>query len=345
MAIIRKQQQAAFIAKFAAGEIKAALVHGGDPGGVAELAGRLLRAATGGADDPMAITTLDEEMLGDDPGRLADEVQSLSMFGPRRAIRVRHAGNAFLKALETALAAAPDFTAAVVAESGPLKPAAKLRKLFETRADLAALPVYEDDARDLAALAREVLQAHELRIAPEALRTLTALLGANRIASRNEVEKLALYCRGKGMVAEEDVIAACGDVAAHAIDRLIDAAMEGDAAAAAREFTAITAAGDDPSKVLGALGQHLMRLREMALAARAGESPQRVIEAARPPIFFKRKDSFAKQLARWRPEALQNAAAGVLEATANCRARPELAAAIAERCLFSLAGHARRAGR
>ena len=344
MAIYKAQEAPALEGKVREGALRGVLVHGNDPGGVAELSARLVRAAVGGEDDPLSIVVMDEETCREDPARLTDEVQAISMFGSRRVVRVRGAGEAFFKAMENALQHPPAETV-VIAEAGSLKPASKLRKLFEKHGELAAVAIYEDDARDIRRIVTETLAAHGLSASAEAQGLLCELLGADRGASRAELEKLALYCHGAKRVEAEDVRAICGDVSAHAMNDMIDAFFLGDAARGCGLFASLMAEGVAPAGVLAAASSHVARLRQLALQVAAGEAPAQVVRQARPPIFFRRRQAMTRQLGLWAPPALAEIDESLFEATAQSRANPGLDAQIAERCLLSLAVRARRAAR
>ena len=324
------------------GKLRAVLVYGSDAGGVAEQVQAIIetvRQVNGG--EMPEVVTLDEDLLKEDPGRLADESQAISMFGGKRVIRVRDAGERTADAV-AALLDLPPGDSLIIAQAGALRPGSRLRKLFEAKAELAAVPVYEDTARDIEMVIRETLEKDGLTIEPEALAVLVEQLGADRAATRNELEKLALYCLGRKRVSLEDVQAICGDVSAHAMGDMLDAFFAGDYARGVRLLAALLAEGVQPAGVLAAAAQHVQRLKPLVLAVAAGESPEAVVKSRTAGIFFRRQPVMARQLAVWTPELLDRAAEGLLKATAESRRHPDLAAQIAERCLLSFSIQARR---
>jgi hypothetical protein len=72
--------------------VGALLIYGDEPDAVRELASRAVKKVAGSLDDPFSVMTLAEQDLASDPARLADEVQSISMFGGRKAIWVKECG-------------------------------------------------------------------------------------------------------------------------------------------------------------------------------------------------------------------------------------------------------------
>src|SRR5262249_59805324 len=100
---------------------------------------------------------------------------------------------------------------------------APLRVLCERAKNAAALPCYADAERDLVRLIDDEMRDAGLTIAAEARTALIPLLGGDRLASRHELRKLALYARGKARVELEDVMAVTADASELALDGLVDA--------------------------------------------------------------------------------------------------------------------------
>src|SRR5580765_7014666 len=78
--------------------IGAILIYGEDTGAVRDLARRAVEKVAGRLDDPFAVVTLEDAALSSDSGRLADEVQSMSLMGGIRVVWVRGAGSSFASA-------------------------------------------------------------------------------------------------------------------------------------------------------------------------------------------------------------------------------------------------------
>src|SRR5690606_25091578 len=155
------------------------LLYGPDGGLVRERATRLATAIAGDAADPFRVAELTAAMLRDDPARLSDEANAMSLTGGRRVVRLRDAGDV-VAALVAPLLDGPPPLALMVIEAGDLGPRSSLRLLFERSARGAALPCYRDESGSLAALVDGVLREAGLSIAAEARGFLLDSLGADR---------------------------------------------------------------------------------------------------------------------------------------------------------------------
>jgi DNA polymerase-3 subunit delta len=202
------------------------LVFGPDAGLVRERAEALIHGAVDDPRDPFALARLAGDELAAEPMRLVEEANTIPMFGGRRAVWVKAGSRNFVPAVEALVAAAPP-ECRVVIEAGDLKRNAPLRVLCERAPNAVALPCYADGDRDIQRLIDDEMREAGLAITPDARAALVPLLGGDRLASRSEVRKLALYARGQERVELDDVIAVVTDASTLALDTLIDAAFAG----------------------------------------------------------------------------------------------------------------------
>src|SRR3981189_199122 len=188
------------------------LLYGPDAGLVRERADALLASAVDDPNDPFSLVRLDGDAFSCAPSRLVEEAMTIPMFGGRRAIRVRAGSRSFASGVDT-LAEMPIKDCRIVIEAGELRPESPLRKACERAKTAVAIACYPDGERDLAKLIDDEMRASGLRIAPDARAVLTALLGGDRQASRNELRKLALYSHGQSEVTPDDVMTVGSDAA------------------------------------------------------------------------------------------------------------------------------------
>jgi len=338
MAILKPAQIEQFIRSRDPG-LKAILIFGPDTGRVRETAIKLVEAVAKSRDDPFNVVHLEDDALVKDPALLADEAQSISLMGGDRVVWIRDAGNGLFNAAKSYLEHASG-DALIVAEAGNLRKGTGIRALFEKAKNAGALACYEDTIRDIHGLIDEELAKHDLTIAQDARMALAAALGGDRALSRSELEKLALYCRGQGQVQLHDVEAVCGDSSALTLDDMLDAVFTGDLAVADARFDRLVQSGFAVASVITAASGHVLRLQRMALETDTGRPARQVVDAVRPPVFWKRKDSFVQQLSIWGADALESAALTLSQAELQTREFATLSPSIANRALISLSRRA-----
>jgi len=318
------------------------LVYGPDAGLVRERADAILRASVDDPADPFSLVRIESEELAANPARLADEVNTVPLFGGRRAVLLKMTSrHNVLPSIEVALQNPPR-DCRVVIEAGELRKTAPLRALCEKDKHAAAIACYPDRAGDLARLIDDEMREAGLTLAPEARTALLELLGGDRLASRSEIRKLALYAKGKDRIELADIAAVVSDASQLGLDNVVDAAFAGDTGEVEREFNKARADGASPSSIVSASLRQVAQLHKMRLAIERGDNAKTAMMRSGPPVHFSREEKVGAALKLWTPARLLRAMQQLADATLDTRRQPALAEAIAQRVLLSLAVSARR---
>ena len=321
------------------------LIYGPDRGLVSERASALAKTSGAVPDDPFSLLKLDIGDLSSDPGRLLDEVNSLGLFGGSKLVLLKGAANEkpLLDAM-TVLAKDSDPANMLVIEAGDLKKGSGLRKIAEPAKNIAVIPCYPDDARALQALIDGELEHDKLKITPAARARLMELLGGDRIASRNEIRKLALYCRGAEVIDERHVEDIIGDASSVSADEAVDAVLTGDMPGLHRAINKVVASKTPVFLILqGCLKQlQMLDLMKSEMDEKRLQAAQVMMTLGRH-IHFKRKPVIEKALRDWNAAAIKQDMARLQSAVLATRQRQILEPSIALQALMTTAaGHARR---
>ena len=319
------------------------LLYGPDAGLVRERADALLASAVDDPNDPFSLVRLDGDELAAEPSRLVDEAMTVPLFGGRRAIRVRAGSRSFAGGVDT-LADMPLRDCRIVIEAGELRPESPLRKACERAKTAVAIACYPDTERDLAKLIDDELRVSSLRIAPDARAVLTALLGGDRQASRNELRKLALYAHGQSEVTLDDVMTVVSDASELKLDPIVDSAFAGKPDLVESEFAKAMVAGTYPGLIIMAAQRQAAWLHKSSLAVAEGTPTSTLLESGYPRVHFSRKPSVEIALRNFSPARLVAIIDQLATAAFDMRKQTALASAIAQRTLLSIAVNARRRG-
>ncbi len=311
------------------------LFYGPDTGLVSERARAAARAFVDDPEDAFQLIRLDGDALADEPARLVEEAVTFGLFGDKRAIWVRPTSRQIAGAVTACLDVALSQTLVVV-EAGDLAKTSSLRTACERSPRALALPCYADETRDLGSLVTEMLRAEGLAIDPDAREILIDGLGGDRLATRREVEKLALYALGRERVRVEDVEAVVSDVSGASVDDAIDAAFAGDLPELQAGLARLSSAGTAPAALMAIALRHTLSL----LAARARLDDGQDLEAALRTwrgMRFTRRERIARQVQRWTAERLTIVLARLQTASLATRQSAGLAEALASDVLMRIA--------
>jgi DNA polymerase-3 subunit delta len=327
-------------------KLRLALFFGPDSGLAHERAKALVARIAGDARDPFRVAEFAAAALKDEPSRLMDEAASLSLTGGRRAVWLREAGDANAGGAVEDFLAHPMGDALVVIEAGDLASRSSLRKLAEDSPIALAIGCYHDSGDDIEAVVRTSLGRHGLTVSADAMAYLEDRLGNDRMVSRGELDKLALYMQGRPRVELEDAIACVGDHAALSVADAIHAAAEGDPAALDRALAVAAREGESSVGIVRQALRHFQRLHLVAASSAGGRSPGAVIAALRPPVFKRDQARLEQQLRLWSLVQLGQALQRLLEIETQTKSTGLPDQTICARGLLELARmaqHTRRA--
>ncbi len=236
------------------------LVFGSDQGLVFERGQKLVRAAIGDDRQSMQQIDLVGDLISADPLILVDEANAIGLFGGnRRAIRIQTGTKSILPALEL-LALAPPADCIIVLQAGELKRDAPLRKWVEKQSFAASIECRADDTKDVQRLIDAELQAANISIAPDAREALGAMLGEDRLSTRCELSKLALFVHGQSRVTIEHINEILHDASALSTDAALSAVFSGRPALAMELVNRALHSGVDIQMLLAAALRYAIAL-------------------------------------------------------------------------------------
>lgn len=276
------------------------LVYGPDNGLVRERAKNLAKTIVSDLDDPFNVANLSNDILAEDPARLSDEANAMSMMGGARLIRIENGSDKLTPLIKSYLEN-PSLENLVIIEAGEMGARSSLRGACEKAKNAAALPCYVEDERGVSNLIREMLSGAGYRINGDALHSLSSNIMGDRMRARGEIEKLITYMGSEEKnVRLEDVRASCGDTGTASLDDLIYAVGGSNPKGAMSAYTRLVGEGVPEIVILRTLQNHFRRLHYTNAMIKEGKSLEQAVKSLQPPIFFKFAEPFKAQLAKWR---------------------------------------------
>ena len=288
---------------------------------------------------------LDGAALKADPGRLAAEAASISLFGGARHIRVTGVGDESLEAFELLLGAATAGNPVVAIAPG-LKSSSKLLKLALASPAAMSFACYFPSGSAADRLASAIAAEFGLRTAGKTAHRLVAATGGDRAIMTREIEKLALYLDAApdrpGVLDDAALDAVGADLGDSELSGAIDAVIAGDVAVLGAELAKLDDAGVSTIPLLRSLVQRLISLAEMRIDVDAGGDVDAVIE--RHKVFFKEKPATARALRQWTSRRLAQAIEHIRNAERMTIAANTAGDVLAAAACLAVARSGRRAG-
>jgi len=338
--------KAAGVAKFVADppkDMRLFLVFGRDTGAITERARQLEALARSRDPAGGSVVRYSSDEVAGNPGLLSDEINAASLFGgePVITLRITDGRHNVIAGLAPLLDAPPS-TGWLIVEAGELARSSAVRKSFEANARAAALPCYESDARDLAAMAHAMFADAGCAIEPDAIDLLVATIGNDRLISRSEIEKLILFVGEGGRAGIDDVLAVVGENLDVRGDRITDDAFLGRSDSVEADLIRLRAEGQSPVALASQALRQIITLHRMSASIAAGKPTEAVVKQARPPIFFNRQAAVKTVLARWQAAHIARSRQIMADAILATRRQPQLDDALVSDALHRIAAMGRR---
>jgi len=319
------------------------LLYGLDGGLVSERADLLARRTGVDLNDPFSTIRLNAEDIADDKSRLQDEAFTVGMFGGERLIRISGTTRKNLVEAVKPVLATQLQDVWIILEAGDLNTKAALRSAFEKSRSAIALPCYKDEARDLEKLVKEELTDQGFSVSSDVIAFLKPFLGGDRMATRNELSKLALYANGENEITKEHILAVVGDASAFDMSDVIDAVASGDMVQLEVNLERVLIEGISPDMLLIHTLRHFQLLHELKGKMITNRLPAKsVVDGARPPIFYQRRAKVGNCLSRLSISAIEKILDRLQSASFEARANPELGHSIAGTSLLAAVMEARQ---
>lgn len=322
---------------------QAVLIYGRDEGLVRERADKIAGQVVADLRDAFQVANIAPDRLKSEPYLLADEAAAISMMGGRRVVRVDGAGENVTEAAKSYLAN-PIGDGLVIITAGAIKATSALVKLFNSAKNAAAIACYEDNQGDLQNLIFEVMGQHNLELDPDASAYLQGNLGGDRLVSRGELEKLALYMgtsEDRQTVSLDDARACVGDSGTLTLDMIATATTGGDLKVLDDTLFKAFNRGENAIPILRNLARRLQKLHLVRGSMDKGIPAEQAVRAVVYSPYSPEKKSLMTQLGKWSTAKLSNALDIVMEAEADCKVTGLPAEAICARACLRIANAAR----
>lgn len=280
------------------GQAQAVLLYGPDSGLVRERSLAITNTLLGKGYDPLNRVELTGAQVKGDGAILLDELNAMSLMGGRRVVILREPSEKIGDIIKSAFEGTKNSTYLVI-EAGELSSTSGLRKLFEKENHFAALACYLEDERGIEQTIRGTLSGYGLNASHDALMYLVHNLGNNRMVTKSELEKIALYMGAEKEVTLETAMLLTGNNASEGIEDLCHSVALGKTAESGKLLAHLLHEGTQPVAIIRTFIRYFQRLDLLQGHMKAGQNRDQAIKMLRPPLFYKAVPIIEKALSRW----------------------------------------------
>lgn len=193
--------------------IRGVLIYGPDVGLVNIRKNEILQKVLPDYKNSLSLINVSSSTLKDKPNIVADEYNSLSLFGgDKKVILVEDAENSISKTLEPVFKKDQNNNENfIIITADDLDSKSTLKKFAEYNEYFASLPCYKDDVNSIMTIVNQKLKSEGFKYPQDVVKYLAESFGGDRLVILNELEKLIIYKDTDKNLTIEDVQASIQD--------------------------------------------------------------------------------------------------------------------------------------
>lgn len=233
--------------------------------------------------------------------------------GGSKIIRILNAGNTLTKDLEAYFKSPLKDTVLILEGTSNITKSSSLLKLFENHSSTLAVPCYPDDADIKSMIIREALEDAKIKASPPLLKHALDVLSGDVGVLKQQMIKVGLYTQGTDLtqLALDDAVQ---DPEGIGFDILISHIGNKNTKGLLEALELSLESGLEPIALLRMGANHFGRLLQVKSEIQGGKPMESAFMSLRPPIFYKKKDEFIRQVQSYSLREIQSILKTLIEA-------------------------------
>ncbi len=281
--------------------------------------------------------TIDAKTLDEEPNKLNDEIQTISMFSNKKIILVDTIKDKHSKIIED-LQNIEFQNAILILKSDNLTKSSKLRKLFDASKNIFSIPCYEDDTRSIMNLIQNFVENYGIKLDREIKNYLVQFLSNDRSLNQNELEKIYLYQKNrKEDLSLEEVKLILNDSTSTNLNKVNESIMYGKTKTASKIINKVFSEGINSIAIIRSLTNYMLRMQQTKIEIKKQKSFNEAIKVLKPPLFWKDKDNFQNHCQAWPLKDIESNLNLLLNAEYECKSESILSTMICEKYVLNIA--------
>tara|TARA_Y100000591_G_C21831271_1_gene699765 strand:- start:327 stop:1328 length:1002 start_codon:yes stop_codon:yes gene_type:complete len=232
------------------------------------------------------ITNIDE---------FEENILNKSFFDDEKLIIINRVSDKILGIIENLILKNITETTIVI-KTGILEKKSKLRSFFEKNKETICIPFYDDNQRTLSLLAQDYFAKNKIKISLQNINFIVEKSKNNRIALKNELEKIRIFHQEKSKIEFEDILKLISSAENYEVSELTDQCLMRNKKKTNKILNENISVTEDSILILRSLLFKLKRLKKIKEEIQTQKNQELVISTFKPPIFWKDKDIVRQQL-------------------------------------------------
>tara|TARA_B100000900_G_C20579226_1_gene716720 strand:- start:512 stop:1501 length:990 start_codon:yes stop_codon:yes gene_type:complete len=249
------------------------------------------------------IKIYEEKEILDDSNNFLENVLNKSLFSEKQIFIIKRASDKIHKIIEEINL--KEISDTIIIHSDNLEKKSKLRSYFEKDKKLICVPFYPDNNQALSKIAIEFFKKRNILISQENINQIVTKSLGDRENLHNELLKIENFSKSGKKLTDEVIKKLINLSENHSISELIDNCLEKNNIKLIKILNENIYSNDDCIIILRTLLNKSKKLLILSKEYEKNKNIDLTISAAKPPIFWKEKETTKRQIQNWKPQKLR----------------------------------------
>jgi len=190
----------------------------------------------------------------------------------------------------------------IILVASSLDKRSKLRVFFEKEKNTTCVPFYEDNTQTLGFLAQKFMRDKNINISQQLINIIIERTKGDRINLKNELQKIESFSKNKKNISIEDILKITNLSENYEISDLIDNCLSKNKRKVIKIINENNFSKEDCIIIIRSF---IIKAKRLLILSKTFETNQNIdltISSAKPPIFWKEKETTKQQIYKWKPK-------------------------------------------
>ena len=282
-----------------------------------------IRVALNQKNTHIELLSLYENDVIDREENFYNSIYSGSLFSNKKIIIINNGTDKIIKQLKDIIEKIPE-NVFIIIFAGVLEKKSKLRNFFEINIKTLCIPCYLDNEKDLAIIAKTELKKNNIILSSEVINLLIEKSNNDRANLRNEIEKITSFALNKKNLEIDEIKSIINFSGEYKSDSLINECLCGNILQYKKILSELYLNTINQIYLLRILSSKIHRLHNMKEMEEDYNNLDSLLNASRPPIFWKEKPMVKKQLTIWTLSNLKKTIYEINDIELLCKKNPQI---------------------
>ena len=249
------------------------------------------------------VETYEEKEILDNSNNFLENILNKSLFSEEQIFIIKRATDKIYKIIEEINL--KEISDTIIIYSDNLEKKSKLRSYFEKDKQLICIPFYPDNDQTLSKIAIEFFKKRNIFISQLIINQIVTRSLGDRENLYNELLKIENFSKSGKKLTDDTIKKLINLSENHSISELIDNCLEKNKVKLIKILNENIYSNDDCIVILRTL---LTKSKKLLILSREYEKNKNIdltISTAKPPIFWKEKETTKRQIQSWKPQKLR----------------------------------------